>query len=99
MATLGTLGINFIARTAGLTKGVLKAKRSIFGFSKSLRGAAGALAPLGMPLAAGAGIAAIVREGAGFQKQMSAIKAVNGATESQMASLRAEALRLGSTTA
>lgn len=99
MATLGSLAINLTARTAGLTKGLGKAKKSIGGFGKSLRGAVGALAPLGMPLAAGAGIAAIVREGAGFQKQMSAIQAVNGATESQMASLRAEALRLGSTTA
>ena len=99
MATLGSLAINLTARTAGLTKGLGKAKKSIGGFGKSLRGAVGALAPLGMPLAAGAGIAAIVREGAGFQKQMSAIQAVNGATESQMASLRAEAERLGRSTA
>jgi hypothetical protein len=59
MATLGSLAINLTARTAGLTKGLGKAKKSIGGFGKSLRGAVGGLAPLGMSLAAGAGIVCV----------------------------------------
>jgi len=99
MATIGSLAINLTARTGGLDKGLKKARNRVSTFSRSMSGAAGMLGSIGAPLALGAGLAAIVREGAGFEKQMSAIQAVNGATEAQMAQLTEKAETLGRTTA
>ncbi|UFK26771.1 tail tape measure protein [Roseobacter phage RDJL6] len=46
----------------------------------------------------GVGLNSVIRTLANFEQQMSTVRAITGATESQFRSLRAEAQRLGSTT-
>lgn len=89
--------------TSGLKSFEKKAWTATFkAASAPFRAAAGAVAsPLvaaGIPLSAGAAVGSSVKTFAGFESQMSHVKAISGATEAQFDQLTAKAKEMGAAT-
>lgn len=101
---LGTAKGKIELDAQGVKRGVDEANRAIDGISSStdrgkasLLGLSTAAAAAGAAVAAGFGVA--INVAADFEAQLSGIKAVSGATEKEMDSLRKKALQLGADTA
>jgi len=100
---MGTAKGKLVVDSSGVDKGVDSAGRSIDSIDGKSRNAAGGLRVLELGLLAvgAAGVAAFgfaIKKAADFEESMSGIKAVSGATETQMESLRKKALKLGADT-
>lgn len=83
--------------------GIAKAKSDVEGLKKSAAGGGESINRLGTQMAVGGaviagGFAVAVRSAANFEKGLSNIKAVSGATSSDMEKVRAKALQLGKDT-
>jgi len=98
MAVIGNLAVAITATTGGLTSGLSRAGKMVGGFTGLLGKAAGAAAMIGLPLSAVAGIAKVVSTGVSFEKQMSNVRAITQASDTDFAMLDATAQRLGATT-
>jgi TP901 family phage tail tape measure protein len=100
-STLGVIRGRIIVDYDGA--GVARANRDLDGLKRSGVGAQGALstvstAALGMGVAVAAGFAVAVNSASNFEKGLSNIKAVTGATTQEMEKLRQKALQLGKDT-
>lgn len=100
---LGTARGKIEIDSSGATKGVGEAKAAVGGLdgdmaktSKTLGTTGLALGGIGIAAIAGFGLA--VNAAAGFEKGLSAIEAVSGASEAQMEGIRKKALQLGADT-
>ena len=107
MALIGNLVVNILAKTAQFDKGLGKVTSRLKRFKRALKPItditnrifattvrAAKLAAIGIGIAT----AAIIRHGASFEKTMSRVLALTGATKEEFAALESTAVKLGETT-
>ena len=97
MGTIARMSVELGMDASGFERGIASVQKSLDSMAKKL-GAAGSTLSLGVtaPLA---GIATMAIQSAGdFEQSLNIMQQVSGATESQMASLQAQALQLGAET-
>jgi hypothetical protein len=97
---VAALSVNVTADTSQLEAGLHRANQSVSGFGSTLAGigTATATALAGVGVAAAAGLGSAIKTAADFEKQVSAIGAVAGASDSEMQALTKSALQLGKDT-
>jgi TP901 family phage tail tape measure protein len=101
---LGTARGKLEIDASGAETGAKKGEKAVEGFTGKLTKAGPGLVKVGAAVggvgaAIGAAFVGAVNEAAGFEKQMSAIQAVSGATVPEMDAVRKKALQLGADTA
>lgn len=101
---LGTARGKLEIDASGAEAGAKKGEKAVGGFTDKLEKSSSGLATAGgiiggVGVAIGAAFVGAVNQAASFEKQMSAVEAVSGASAGEMEKLRAKALQLGADTA
>lgn len=99
MATLGSLIVELRTNAAQFERGLNQANARLGNIEKQAASAKRALGSMFAGIGVGLGFGAVVNEIAGFQKEMSVVRAVTGATGAGMEELTAKARELGASTA
>ena len=95
MAVIGNLAVAITATTAGLQSGLSKSSKMVGGFGSTIAKAAGLAGLLAPPLALAAGVMKTITAGSTFEKEMSSLGALSGASANDLSALEAAALKLG----
>ena len=80
MATIGSLIINLVARTAGFSAGMRKAKADVAGFQASLSGLGTALGGLGLAIGGAFVLKSVIAEAAEAEASMAQLRATLAST-------------------
>ena len=97
MPDVAQLAVTITADTAPLEAGLARAQQSVSGFGSAISGAVTGVAVAGVA-ALGAAFVTSAKSAMDFEKELSAIQAVSGATGEQLGAIRETALQLGKDT-